>query len=140
MEKLSEIVSGAMTNKGANIKIGKTYYYVAPPTPYILSRVIAPFGKINLSDTDSKIDIISNMEENMQLIDEGIAYAVLGSRKLNFVGRFKLQRIKKKLSQIAIEEKMNILTSIINLVDVKSFFLCARLTKELVSLTTQRRP
>lgn len=136
--ELANLVSDIILHKGKSISIGNRYYYINPPTPYVIARMIKPLSCIeqkneNISDT------LTGLSENTKSINKCIALAIIGDVRITPWQKFKLWKIEKRLNRLTELERKQVLEEIMSLIDVSNFFLCAQLANQIVNLTARPR-
>jgi hypothetical protein len=131
MKKLAKIVSDGITGESKVILIRDRFYRVAPPSPYVLGRMLIPLSHLSVEDGESKSALIQKNVKQYRFMDEVIATAILGDAAMTPAVRFRLWRMKRRFRRASDIERLKTFNEIISIIIPDVFFLYARLAMEL---------
>lgn len=134
---LAQITAEAIANNPVNVKVGKKYYKIHAPTPFTLSRMVLCISNMEAKDK-TLIDAIKELPDGINSLNRFIAYAMVGDNRIKLFDKILLKRALKSLNRLSNEERVIIIEEIFKLIDLKSFFLCARSVNQIRSLLAKQ--
>lgn len=128
MDNAAELLSGSLGNGVLKtLVLGNRAYTVYAPTIYVISMMLKPLSRVDVSGIETKSGVIRVMPEQGKHIAMAVAVAVTGDVRF---AKLKARRLYLKLLHSTPGDLYTAFRDIISLIQAQDFFDCATLARE----------
>jgi hypothetical protein len=140
INQLAEIISNSLSGKtSAVIAMNEKYYTVKRPKTKLVALMLKPLSRINFDLNDGVASCIKDSIEQYPYMDECISLCILGDRAFGWLSKFRVWRLKRKLSGASDAERNDAFKQIYGLIIPKDFFSYALLAMGLTGQITNAK-
>jgi len=137
MNQLANIISDSLSgNQSAVIVMNGEYYTVKAPKTKLVAMILKPLSRIHTDFNDLSACVQDSVEQ-YPYMDECIALCILGDRAFGWLAKFRVWRLKRKLSNASNAERSDAFRQIYGLIIPKDFFPYALLAMGLTGQLTK---